>query len=280
MSNDKSLKPAIAELENMYQFLANTLLEPTFKYDRDRQVVNGRQGTPTNPVILLQQQGRRKSLTWYAPKSWESVTATAVAAIAGKQAQRPKFAEISVATELLSKPMETIFDELLVVSYAHWYYFYRYFSGAEGQYFTRNLQSWLSGFGLQTQKTGGLGYREVTSRSDRLTKTYQTYTMKDPFAFRLVRDHNEGTRKTGSPLKKWKCSCTIVRATARTINLRCADCGEYLVYSDHDAFEFHERIAHEFLPDDTGNTCRACNKPQTNGIHFDKISTRLYKKGK
>jgi len=266
----KSIKPALTEIEAMYDYVVEQVLRPRFDGFIKSNTARNFQPEPTPPVFLIQQQGRRKTLSWYTPKSWESVTSTAVAAIAGKTHQRPKLAEISLATELLSKDKETILDELLVSSYPHWHFFFRGFY--HQQIYTKGMGDNISGMGLYVDNVGGIGWRHLNGRSPRLTKTWEDYQLKNPMAFKLVRDQ-EVTRKTGSPLKRWSCGCTIIRATAKEINLWCGNCGNPVVYSDHDAFSYHQIHSHTY--EDSSGSCSRCGGPATDMIH---VTPGLYRK--
>jgi hypothetical protein len=160
------------------------------------------------PVITIQSQGRKKNaLGWFAKDKWSNTNG--------------KLPEINICAEHLSRSPEDI-AEVLIHEMCH------YADALDGvpdctvrQYHNQNFKNRCDEIGLICKKMRGRGWAD-TSLSPELAANVSEVNI-NPEAFTLFR----GTvkkKKSETKMKKWRCSCTTIRA-AVLVDATCNRCG-------------------------------------------------------
>jgi hypothetical protein len=191
MAAMNSLRPAIEELERIYVAFA-----PLF-------------GRPMPlPVITIQSKGRKSALGWHCKDKWQN-------------AEPGKLAEINLCAEHLGRSVEEI-AETMLHEMAH------HANSLDGisdctirQYHNRHFKQRCEEIGLICQKHPSRGWA-TTSLSDGLKIRVATLNI-NANAFTLFRT-TPSASKAETKMKKWRCSCTTVRA-AVPVDAICKKCG-------------------------------------------------------
>lgn len=185
-----TIRPAIEELERAFKELA-----PVFKRDMPL------------PVITIQSKGRKNALGWFARDKWSNTTG--------------RLPEINICAEHLARSPEDIAEVLLheMVHYAD------ALDGIEDctvrQYHNLNFKNRCDEVGLVCRKMPGRGWAD-TSLSPELREKVAKVRI-DPAAFSLFRG-SVTQKKADIKMKKWRCSCTNIRA-AVSVEATCNRCG-------------------------------------------------------
>ena len=211
--DDQSLRPAIAELERLFDWFSDNL---EFK----QQVL-------PRPVITIQAAGRRKAYGWFASKAWQD----------GCDNHVP---EINISAEHLARGIydicNTLIHEMVHLS--------NYLAGdrdcsSNGYHTKKHFKSLAERVGLHCEKLDDGINRHgfaFTSLTDQLKEKVDALD-PDEDAFSLFRDLQREQKYVGEgwkpgdkkepKLKKWSCGCTNVWS-AVSVDAMCTagECGK------------------------------------------------------
>lgn len=185
-----TIRPAIEELERAFKELS-----PVFKREMPL------------PVITIQSKGRKNALGWFVKDKWSNTVG--------------KLPEINICAEHLARSPEDIAEVLLheMVHYA---------DALDGipdctvrQYHNLNFKNLCDEVGLICRKTPARGWA-ATSLSPELGEKVAKVGI-NPDAFSLFRGGVK-MKKAETKMKKWRCSCTNIRA-AVPVEATCNRCG-------------------------------------------------------
>lgn len=185
-----SIKPAIEELERAF-------LELSPIFHRKMPL----------PVITIQSKGRKNALGWFAKDKWANSVG--------------KLPEINICAEHLARSPEEI-AEVLLHEMCH------YADALDGiqdctvrQYHNLHFMKRCDEVGLICRKMSGRGWAD-TSLSQELAAKVAKVNI-NPEAFTLFRGGFK-KKKAETKMKKWRCSCTTIRA-AVLVEATCNRCG-------------------------------------------------------
>jgi hypothetical protein len=186
-----TIRPAIEELERMFVSFAPLL---------------GR--TMPLPIITIQSKGRKSALGWHCKDKWQN-------------GESGELAEINFSAEHLGRSVEEI-AETMLHEMAH------HANSLDGisdctiwQYHNQHFKRRCEEIGLVCQKHPTRGWA-TTSLSDAL-KSKAAALKINADAVTLFRTTPQAS-KAETKMKKWRCSCTTVRA-AVPIDAICQKCG-------------------------------------------------------
>lgn len=240
MSN--SLAPIIKELERAYREL--TTLFTVEVWDPSTMTYEPAPMLTEDPVITIQRRGkRRKEWGWYTPASWQSTSAAAFNVLSGKPSDKP-VSEITIAAEGLHRSTREILITLLhqMVHHAN---ALRGIKDGKAGYHNAHFKHQASIIGLYVVEGETGGYSKEVGVSERIEKLFEKIAL-DESVFDLYRREEASTNvNPGSPLKKWSCACTNIRA-ATIVHAICQKCNQYFVYTDNDP-QFRLRIQNSGL---------------------------------
>jgi hypothetical protein len=255
----RSLKPAIDELEHIWDYLVNNYF--LAKYNQyytslSRNINNFTQ----RPIITIQPQGRRKAFSWFNFQKWENKSNVALSTLAGQQAT--KLDEYVVTAELLKQPLDEIVKEIAihVAKLAHQNSSSNSnFIGPTG--YQRRVYGPILGINFTN---GDKGYDHPWSIAKDLETLFTSYTMNDTRAFDTIRETQVAANSTASAgLKKWQCpTCKIPFRASRVIYGYC-QCGRQFEYVQSDRFTFYQHQRHMFKAnqvDPTDSKCQKCGQ--------------------
>ena len=186
-----SIRPAIEELERMYKAFA-----PLF----------GRE-MPL-PVITIQSKGRKNALGWHWKDKWQN-------------AEPGKLTEINLCAEYLGRPAEEIAETMLHEMVHHANNLDGVSDCTIRQYHNQHFKNRCDEIGLICEKYPGRGWAKTSLSDDLKTKVQAVNINAD--AFTLFRTTPK-TEKMATKMKKWRCSCTTVRAAVQ-VEATCKKCG-------------------------------------------------------
>jgi hypothetical protein len=278
----KSVRPALEELENMTNHIYYGYLKAKYEDYRKEYIRDYGYSTymavppkfmPAPPIITLETQGRRKAEWWFTPNEWVSTSSSALAALAGQQGQN-RFAQLTLAKEILTKPLSHILETLALglsailpylvieetqktMTQQQRLYLEPHFNADTGTWRKQRYYRGISvpfKFGPETSASGKTTKWMPQAPSAELKKFLDTYNMKNLKAFDL---HGVAkVAKTKDPIKgtlrKWWCpKCKIPIRASKVISLVCV-CGEQIIYADKDREDWFSKNRHVF-EDEHGN---------------------------
>ena len=194
-----SIRPAIEELERIY-----VAFTPLFKRPMPL------------PVITIQSKGRKSALGWHWRDKWQN-------------AEPGKLAEINLCAEYLGRSVEEI-AETILHEMAH------HANSLDGisdctirQYHNQHFKHRCEELGLICEKHPSRGWA-TTSLSDALKVKVAAMNINAD-AFTLFRT-SPNAKKPETKMKKWRCSCTTVRAAVQ-VDAICKKCGLEFILQNH-----------------------------------------------
>lgn len=186
-----SIRPAIEELERMFVAFA-----PLF--GRDMPL----------PVITIQTKGRMNALGWHWKDKWQN-------------SGPGRLTEINLSAEFLSRPTDDV-SETLLHEMCHYANSLDEISDCTSrQYHNLHFKARCDQIGLVCEKYPGRGWAK-TSLSDELRARVRAASVNAD-AFSLFRAGTT-TVKGATRMKKWRCSCTTLRAAVQ-VEAICIKCG-------------------------------------------------------
>ena len=229
------LSPILAELERLYPLL--------------RQMYGGRlheAGGDSTPIINLASKGRKRTqVGWYERSVWNDSQEDTLAGLAGVlkvdrvETQR---AEITIATELLDDPVQTVAEllrQLIVhdrVARMRWQWRGQdcadisHIVGANGYYPIAWRQE-AARFGFVASvlpDQPSRGWAGWAPGPDFLTWCKENINYR---VFEVNRDSAAVAVRKGSRMKKWTCDCTTIRCATRVVG-HCDRCGAKFAWAE------------------------------------------------
>jgi hypothetical protein len=187
-----SIKPAISELERVYQ-------ELTPLFHRDMPL----------PVITVQSKGRKNALGWHWKDKWQN-------------GQPDKLSEINLSAEYLARPAEEIAETLLHEMVHHVNALDGIRDCSINQYHNAYFKAGCDKIGMECEKSGRRGWAK-TSLSPQLLETVEALHI-DKDAFALFRTAKEVKKAVKQPAM-WTCGCTNVQSRG-DVEAVCQKCGK------------------------------------------------------
>lgn len=186
-----SIRPAIEELERMYKAFASL-------FGREMPL----------PVITIQSKGRKNALGWHWKDKWQN-------------AEPGKLTEINLCAEHLGRPAEEIAETMLHEMVHHANNLDGVSDCTIRQYHNQHFKNRCDEIGLICEKYPGRGWAKTSLSDDLKTKVQAVNINAD--AFTLFRTTPK-TEKSATKMKKWRCTCTTVRAAVQ-VEATCKKCG-------------------------------------------------------
>lgn len=199
MKNETSIKPAIAELERLFDCFA-----PLFGKDLKKA------------VITIQSNGRKANvLGWFWADRWSN--------------KENLYPEINLSAEFLKRDSTEIAHTLIHEMVHLWNWQNDIKDCNINGYHNKKFLKACEEIGLGVEEKGSKGYN-MTFVTPEIKDVIEAAKV-DESAFRIFREIAETKTKAGTRMKKWTCGCTVIRC-ATDLEATCGACDNEFVEAD------------------------------------------------